>query len=111
MALVLSRVARFRVLNALTLVAVVALNGAAATGAMSAWVCFGLLTFAAFAGNAVNYSVGRFIGPRGRLGWLGGPPGGTGASGRRVAEGFAYVAEANRLRARSACGGLFGRRA
>jgi hypothetical protein len=35
MALVLSRVARFRVLNALTLVAVVALNGAAATGAMS----------------------------------------------------------------------------
>ena len=36
----------------------------AAAGAMNAWVCLGLLTFAAFAGNAVNYSVGRFVGPR-----------------------------------------------
>ncbi len=36
----------------------------AAAGAMNPWVCFALLTFAAFAGNAVNYSVGRFVGPR-----------------------------------------------
>lgn len=36
----------------------------AAAGAMNAWVCLALLTFAAFAGNAVNYSVGRFVGPR-----------------------------------------------
>ena len=36
----------------------------AAAGAMNTWVCLALLTFAAFAGNAVNYSVGRFVGPR-----------------------------------------------
>lgn len=36
----------------------------ASTGAMNAWLCFVLLAFAAFAGNAVNYSVGRFVGPR-----------------------------------------------
>ncbi len=35
-----------------------------ATGKMNGWVCFGLLAFAAFAGNAVNYTVGRFVGPR-----------------------------------------------
>ena len=35
-----------------------------ATGAMNAGVCFALLVFAAFAGNTVNYAVGRFIGPR-----------------------------------------------
>lgn len=35
-----------------------------ATGAMNAAVCFALLAFAAFAGNTVNYAVGRFIGPR-----------------------------------------------
>jgi membrane-associated protein len=35
-----------------------------AAGSMNAGVCFALLAFAAFAGNAVNYSVGRFIGPR-----------------------------------------------
>ena len=35
-----------------------------ATGALSAPVAAGLLIFAAFAGNAVNYTVGRTIGPR-----------------------------------------------
>jgi membrane-associated protein len=35
-----------------------------AAGAMSAAICFALLAFAAFAGNAVNYAVGRFAGPR-----------------------------------------------
>ena len=35
-----------------------------ARGSMSAWVCFILLAFAAFAGNSVNYFVGRFVGPR-----------------------------------------------
>ncbi len=35
-----------------------------AAGAMNAAVCFALLAFAAFAGNAVNYAVGRFAGPR-----------------------------------------------
>lgn len=35
-----------------------------ATGEMNGWASFGLLAFAAFAGNAVNYAVGRFIGPR-----------------------------------------------
>lgn len=35
-----------------------------ATGALSIPVALGLLTGAAFAGNAVNYTVGRFIGPR-----------------------------------------------
>jgi membrane-associated protein len=35
-----------------------------ATGALNTWTAFGLLVAAAFTGNAVNYSVGRFIGPR-----------------------------------------------
>ena len=35
-----------------------------ATGAMSAPLCLALLTFAAFSGNAVNYTVGRMVGPR-----------------------------------------------
>jgi membrane-associated protein len=35
-----------------------------AAGAMNAAACFALLAFAAFAGNAVNYTVGRFVGPR-----------------------------------------------
>jgi membrane-associated protein len=35
-----------------------------ATGDLSAPAMLGLLIFAAFAGNAVNYSVGRYIGPR-----------------------------------------------
>jgi membrane-associated protein len=35
-----------------------------AAGAMNAAVCFALLAFAAFAGNAVNYAVGRYVGPR-----------------------------------------------
>ncbi len=35
-----------------------------ATGALSAPLVFSLLAFAAFAGNTVNYAVGRFIGPR-----------------------------------------------
>ena len=36
----------------------------AATGALNPWLALGLLTLAAFSGNAVNYTVGRFIGPR-----------------------------------------------
>ena len=35
-----------------------------ATGKLSTPALFGLLVFAAFAGNTVNYAVGRFIGPR-----------------------------------------------
>jgi membrane-associated protein len=35
-----------------------------ATGALSTPVAVGLLIFAAFAGNAVNYSVGRMVGPK-----------------------------------------------
>jgi membrane-associated protein len=35
-----------------------------ATGAMNAPLCFALLTLAAFSGNAVNYTVGRIVGPR-----------------------------------------------
>lgn len=35
-----------------------------ATGSMSVWVVIALLTTAAFTGNAVNYAVGRYIGPR-----------------------------------------------
>ena len=35
-----------------------------ATGALNAALCFALLAFAAFAGNSVNYAVGRFVGPR-----------------------------------------------
>src|SRR6476469_4152657 len=35
-----------------------------ATGELSIGAMLGLLMIAAFAGNAVNYAVGRFIGPR-----------------------------------------------
>jgi membrane-associated protein len=35
-----------------------------ARGSMSALICFGLMAFAAFAGNTVNYGVGRYVGPR-----------------------------------------------
>jgi membrane-associated protein len=35
-----------------------------ATGALSTPVAFGLLALAAFSGNAVNYTVGRIVGPR-----------------------------------------------
>jgi membrane-associated protein len=37
---------------------------ATAGGGLNAWVLFALLAFAAFSGNAVNYAVGRQIGPR-----------------------------------------------
>ena len=36
----------------------------AATGALNPWLAAGLLVLAAFSGNAVNYAVGRAIGPR-----------------------------------------------
>ena len=36
----------------------------AATGALNLWVLVGLLLVAAVLGDAVNYSVGRYIGPR-----------------------------------------------
>jgi membrane-associated protein len=36
----------------------------AATGALSAPVALGLMALAAFSGNAVNYAIGRAIGPR-----------------------------------------------
>lgn len=36
----------------------------AAIGQMNVLLLFGLLAFAAFAGNAVNYAVGRVVGPR-----------------------------------------------
>src|SRR5437667_3312305 len=35
-----------------------------ATGALSAPAAFLLLAVAAFTGNAVNYAIGRFVGPR-----------------------------------------------
>jgi membrane-associated protein len=35
-----------------------------ATGALNAWAALALLAAAAFAGNAVNYAVGRTVGPR-----------------------------------------------
>ena len=35
-----------------------------ATGALSTPLCAGLLIAAAFAGDAVNYSIGRYVGPR-----------------------------------------------
>ena len=51
---------------------------ATANGGLNAWVLFALLALAAFTGNAVNYAIGRQIGPRvfnapgatGRLGGL-----------------------------------------
>jgi len=36
----------------------------AATGVLNPWVAAGLLIVAAFSGNAVNYTVGRIVGPR-----------------------------------------------
>jgi membrane-associated protein len=36
----------------------------AATGTLNPWLLAGLLIVAAFAGNAVNYTIGRFVGPR-----------------------------------------------
>jgi len=36
----------------------------AATGALNGPVAFALLAFAAFAGNATNYAIGRLVGPR-----------------------------------------------
>jgi membrane-associated protein len=36
----------------------------AATGALNPWVAIGLMIVAAFSGNAVNYTIGRFVGPR-----------------------------------------------
>ena len=41
-----------------------ATGAVAATGALSAPVAIGLLALVAFAGNAVNYAIGRGIGPR-----------------------------------------------
>jgi membrane-associated protein len=35
-----------------------------ATGVLNPWIAAGLLATAAFAGNAVNYTVGRLVGPR-----------------------------------------------
>ena len=37
---------------------------AAAGGGLNSWLLFGLLAIAAFTGNAVNYAIGRRIGPR-----------------------------------------------
>src|SRR3954454_5151830 len=37
---------------------------ATAGGGLNAWVLFALLAVAAFTGNAVNYAIGRQIGPR-----------------------------------------------
>lgn len=37
---------------------------ATTNGGLNAWALFGLLALAAFTGNAVNYAVGRQIGPR-----------------------------------------------
>jgi membrane-associated protein len=37
---------------------------ATAGGGLNPWVLFGLLALAAFTGNAVNYAIGRQIGPR-----------------------------------------------
>jgi membrane-associated protein len=37
---------------------------ATAGGGLNPWILFGLLTVAAFTGNAVNYAIGRQIGPR-----------------------------------------------
>jgi membrane-associated protein len=36
----------------------------AATGTLNVWILIGLLIAAAFAGNAVNYTIGRLVGPR-----------------------------------------------
>ena len=36
----------------------------AATGALNPWAAAGLMMLAAFSGNAVNYTIGRMVGPR-----------------------------------------------
>ena len=41
-----------------------AVGALSATGALNPWICYGLLIGAAILGDAVNYSVGRRIGPR-----------------------------------------------
>jgi membrane-associated protein len=41
-----------------------AVGALSATGVLNPWLCFGLLIGAAILGDAVNYSVGRRIGPR-----------------------------------------------
>jgi membrane-associated protein len=41
-----------------------AVGALAATGALNPWASIGLLFLAAFTGNAVNYAIGRQIGPR-----------------------------------------------
>jgi membrane-associated protein len=41
-----------------------AVGALAATGALNPWLAIGLLFAAAFTGNAVNYAIGRRIGPR-----------------------------------------------
>ena len=41
-----------------------AAGAVAAQGKLNSWAAFALLAAAAFTGNLVNYSVGRFIGPR-----------------------------------------------
>jgi membrane-associated protein len=41
-----------------------AVGALSATGVLNPWLCYGLLTVAAILGDAVNYSVGRRIGPR-----------------------------------------------
>jgi membrane-associated protein len=41
-----------------------AVGALSATGALNPWLAFALLVTAAFSGNAVNYAVGRSIGPR-----------------------------------------------
>lgn len=49
-----------------------AVGALSATGVLNVWVCYGLLIGAAILGDAVNYSIGRRIGPR-LLGIGGGP--------------------------------------
>ena len=41
-----------------------AVGALSATGVLNPWAAFALLAVAAFTGNAVNYSIGRAIGPR-----------------------------------------------
>ena len=52
-----------------------AVGALAATDALDPWIAMGLLFIAAFTGNAVNYAIGRRIGPRvfratDRLSWI-----------------------------------------
>ena len=41
-----------------------AVGALSATGVLNPWLCYGLLVAAAILGDAVNYSIGRRIGPR-----------------------------------------------